>query len=48
MEEFKAKIVDGKIIIEPIVEKDGDNITVKVPSLSLINNFKTKLHNGGE
>lgn len=38
--EFKAKMVNGKPVIQPIIKKDKKgNVTVHVPSLELINKF---------
>jgi hypothetical protein len=47
--EFKAKMEDGQLVIQPIIVKDEKgNVTVKLPSLELINNFKQQLNNQGE
>jgi len=41
--EFKAKYVDGNLVIEPIVITDENgNVTVHVPSLELINKFNNE------
>lgn len=37
---FKAKMIDGRLEIQPIIEKKGKDIIVHVPTLELINKFK--------
>jgi len=45
---FKAKIIDGKTVIEPFIEKkENGDVVVHVPSLSLINKFNKEEKNNG-
>jgi hypothetical protein len=40
--EFKARMEDGHLVIDPIIEKDEQgNVKIHMPSLSLINKFNT-------
>lgn len=34
--EYKAEMVNGELIVKPIIVKDGNNVTVHVPTLSTI------------
>ena len=44
--EYPAKLVDGKLIISPIIEKIGNNVTIKVPSLSTITKTIKQIEDG--
>jgi len=44
--EFKAKYINEELVIEPIIVKDGDNVTVIVPTLDMITKFKQEDNNG--
>ena len=35
--EFKAELIDGKMIVKPIIEKKGNDIIVHAPSFQVIN-----------
>lgn len=41
--EFKAELKDGQIIVKPIIQKEGKNIKVIVPSFPLIHKLKREL-----
>jgi len=43
--EFKAEIIDGVATVKAIVEKDGNNVKVHVPSLNLIQKLTNDLEN---
>ena len=40
--EFKAKLKDGEIQVDAIVETNGNDVTVHVPSMKLIEKLKRK------
>lgn len=40
--EFKAKFKDGEIQVDAIVETNGNDVTVHVPSMKLIEKLKRK------
>lgn len=44
--DFKAEKIGDEIIVKAITVKDGDNITVHVPSFQVINELKKNLENG--
>lgn len=44
--EFKARVENGVLVIEPIIIKEGNNTKVIVPSLDLITKFKKEVNNG--
>ena len=46
MTEFKAEIIKGELIVKPIIEKNGNNVTVHVPSFKLIEELKRKIGKG--
>lgn len=50
MNEFKAEVINGKLVIKPIIIKKGKDVIVKLPSLQIINEFQSKLKedNNGE
>lgn len=44
--EFKAEFVNGQVVVKPIVEKNGKDIKIHVPSLKLIKELKEKIKDG--
>jgi|TARA_R100001244_G_scaffold18814_1_gene19619 hypothetical protein len=40
--EFKAKLKDGELQVDAIVETNGNDVTVHVPSMKLIEKLKRK------
>lgn len=51
--EFKGKMVEGKLVVEAVVEeiKREDrtvDVVVRVPSLSVVNNFLRQIEEGKE
>jgi hypothetical protein len=44
-DEFKAKIVEGVLVIEPIIVKKEEGVVVKLPALSLLNKFTQEVNN---
>lgn len=40
--EFQAENKNGQLTIKPIIEKQGNNVIIHVPSLNLIAEFKEK------
>ena len=44
--EFKATNVNGKLVIQPIIEKKDGNVTINVPSFKLIEKLKHDLGQG--
>lgn len=42
MVEFKAEKIGNEIVVKPIIVRNGNNVTIKVPSLKLIKELKEK------
>lgn len=40
VEEYKAQIIEEKLIIQPRIERNGNNVTIHVPSMKLLKKLK--------
>ena len=40
--EFKARMVEDEVVVDAIIEKVGNDVTVHVPSMKLIEQLKRK------
>ena len=41
--EFKAELIDNKLVVKPIIEKKDGNVTIRIPSFPLIHKLKKEL-----
>ena len=41
--EFKAEIIDGEVVVKPIIVKKDGNVTIHVPAFNLIKKLQDDL-----
>ena len=39
-EEYKAQIIEDQLIVKPRIERNGNNVTIHVPSIKLLKKVK--------
>jgi len=44
--EFKGELINGDLVVKPIIERNGNNVTVHVPSFKTISKTIQEIKDG--